>query len=73
MGSAEGPRKKEGVILMGTIWKDEAGMRWGNCRQRDWVYWCHVWGGKPGSLISESSYFELIPRLSEDVLLIAFK
>lgn len=51
MGNAEGLWEKGRVIPMWRVWKDEAGMRWGNGRQTECIY---VWGGKTGSLLSDS-------------------
>lgn len=37
-GNAETLWRKERVILRGTVWKDEPGMRWGSGRQRDGMF-----------------------------------
>ena len=37
MGNAEGLWEKGRVIPMWRVWKDEAGMRWGNGRQTECI------------------------------------
>lgn len=78
MGNAGGQRRKEscsdGKDLEERGW-DEMGKRDGACWRRGGGGGAHIAlsGGEPGSLPSDASRLELIPRFSEDVHLITLK